>query len=327
MGLELEADQPQIDRVEATQLLARIGRRYIQSLQIGNEPDLYTIIPWYKRSHGRPVPWFSKVGTPVFARRQPYTPQRYVAEVTRILRVIPRYPIAGPETNIDAWMQSFATFLGPTGPATTLTSHGYGVDACDSNRSQDTYPTVPHLLGEHASRHEVLPSAYGISLAHAHGARFRIDELGAVTCGGPPAVSESMATALWAVDALFYAASQGTDGVNLHDAYARSNDLFSVGRRGGRWKATVRPLYYGALMFARADPAGSRLLTVSGGHAPVAAGVGQRGPRSRRPRDCDQRQPRARCPTSRCGSRQDRTRRSPACSRSWLPAARAPPPP
>jgi hypothetical protein len=128
---------------------------------------------------------------------------------------------------------------------------------------------VSHLLLAQASRHEVVPSAYGVSLAHAQGARFRIDELGAVTCGGPAAVSASMATALWAVDALFYAASQGVDGVNLHDAYARTNDLFSVRRHDGRWRASVRPLYYGALMFARADPAGSRLLAVSGDTPPT----------------------------------------------------------
>jgi hypothetical protein len=262
-GLELEADQPQLDRVEATQLLRRIGRHYIQSLQIGNEPDLYTIIPWYRLDDGRPVPWFSKVGSPVFARKQPFTPDQYVAEVARVLRAIPPYPIAGPETDVDSWLQSFSAFLAPAGPATMLTSHAYGVDACDGDRSAVTYPTVSHLLAVNASRHELLPSTDGISLAHAHGAGFRIDELGAVTCGGPTAVSGSMASALWAVDALFYAASQGVDGVNLHDAYARSNNLFSVTMRHGRWRATTRPLYDGALMFARADPAGSRLLAAS----------------------------------------------------------------
>jgi len=269
LGLEFEADQPRIDRVEATQLLRRVGRRYIQSLEIGNEPDLYTIIPWYKLNHGHPVPWFSTVGSPVYARRQPYTPQRYATEVARVLRAIPRYPVAGPETDVSSWLQAFGAFLEPQGPATTLTSHGYGVDACNSgDRPPDISPTIANLLSTHASRTEVVPSTYGVSLAHAHGARFRIDELGAVTCGGPPAVSRSMATALWGVDALFYAASQGVDGVNLHSAYARTNNLFSVTLRHGRWRATTRPLYYGALMFARADPAGSRLLAVSGATAP-----------------------------------------------------------
>jgi hypothetical protein len=263
MGLELEADQPRIDTVEAGQLLRRIGARYIQSLQIGNEPDLYTVIPWYKLHDGKPVPWFSKVGKPVYARAQPYTPQEFAAEVAIVLRALPKYAISGPETDIASWMQAFSTFLRPAGPVTTLTSHAYGVDACPSDHDPDTTATIPNLLAVNASHRDVLPSETGIALAHAHGARFRIDELGGVTCGGPPAVSGSMATALWAVDGLFYAASQGVDGVNLHDAYARSNSPFTVTLSHGHWRATASPLYYGALMFGRADPAGSRLLPVT----------------------------------------------------------------
>jgi hypothetical protein len=262
LGLELEADQPQIDAVEAKQLLHRIGPRYIESFQIGNEPDLYTIIPWYKMLHGKPVPWFSKAGTAVYARTQPYTPQQFAAEVAAILKVLPAYPISGPETNVSTWMQAFSPFLRPTGPATTLTSHAYGVDACPSDHNPYTVATIPNLLSVNASHRDVLPSETGLPLAHAHGNRFRIDELGAVTCGGPPKVSGSMATALWTVDALFYAASQGVDGVNLHDAHDRTNSPFLVTEQHGRWHASVRPLYYGALMFAHADPAGSRLLSV-----------------------------------------------------------------
>ncbi len=264
LGLELEADQPTIDGVEARQLLHGLGRRYVGSFQIGNEPDLYTVLPWYKLRHGRKVPWYSKTGTTVFARQAPYTPADYVSEVQQILRVIPHYPIAGPETNVGRWMTTFGSLLAPAGPATTLTSHGYGVDACPSDHDPDTTATVANLLSMNASRHDVLPSTAGLSVARAHHAQFRIDELGAVTCGGPAAVSGSMATALWGVDALFYAASEGVDGVNLHDPYARSNSLFSVRRSGRRWLATVRPLYYGALLFGQADPAGWRLLKVDG---------------------------------------------------------------
>ena len=41
LGLELEANRPRIDAVEARQLLDGIGSRYVQSFQIGNEPNLY----------------------------------------------------------------------------------------------------------------------------------------------------------------------------------------------------------------------------------------------------------------------------------------------
>lgn len=264
LGLELEADRPTIDKVEARQLLARVGRRYIQSFQIGNEPELYRSIPWYKLRDGRAVVWYSPVGTPVYARPRSFGPSQFSSEVTRILRVIPRYPLAGPESNVPAWMRTFVARLRPAGPVTTLTSHVYGVNNCVKNPRSDVYPSIPHLLSLRASRSLLRGLAPYISLVHARGGSYRIDEMGAVTCTGPSGVSDSMASALWAIDALFDAARQGVDGVNLHTDYARRNNLFSLREHGGEWRATVQPLYYGALMFARADPAGSRLLDVHG---------------------------------------------------------------
>jgi hypothetical protein len=264
LGLELQADQPRIDRVEATQLLRRIGRRYIQSLQIGNEPELYSSIPWYKRLHGRPVVWYSKVGTPVYARPRSYGSTQFISEVSRILRAIPRYPIAGPETNIPSWTEAFVRFLKPAGRVDTLTTHVYGVNNCIKDPRSIDYPTIPNMLSLHASRGILKGMAPYMSLVHSRGGTYRIDEMGAITCTGHKGVSDSMASALWAVDALFYAASQGVDGVNLHTDYARVNNLFSLGFEDGRWRATVQPLYYGAMLFERADPAGARLLSVAG---------------------------------------------------------------
>jgi hypothetical protein len=266
LGLELEADQPEIDKVEAQQLLKRVGTRYIQSLQIGNEPELYSSIPWYKRLHGRAVVWYSKLGTPVYARPRSYGSAQFISEVSRILRVIPRYPIAGPETNIPSWTQAFMRFLKPAGPVNTLTTHVYGVNNCVRDRHSVWYPTIPNMLSLHASRSVLNGMAPYISLVHARGGQYRIDEMGAITCTGPAGVSDSMASALWALDALFDAARQGVDGVNLHTDFARINNLFSLGFSGGQWQATVQPLYYGALMFAQADPAGSRQLGVEGGN-------------------------------------------------------------
>jgi hypothetical protein len=265
LGLELQADRPRIDAVEARRLLDGIGARYVQSFQIGNEPELYSSIPWYKTLHGHPIIWYSKVGTPVYARPRSYGPSQFISEVAAIMRVLPSYPIAGPETNVRSWTQALIPFVQPDGRVTTLTTHAYGVNNCVKDRSSDRYPTVANLLGLSASRNLLDGMAPYISLIHRRGGSYRIDEMGAVTCTGSPGVSNSMATALWTVDALFDAARQGVNGVNLHTDYARINNLFSLRFRHGRWRATVRPIYYGALLFADADPAGSRLLDVQGG--------------------------------------------------------------
>jgi hypothetical protein len=80
----------------------------------------------------------------------------------------------------------------------------------------------------------------------------------------------------------------GVDGVNVHtnppapalaSGAARQphvihssqksqalNSLFYFQRTAGRWHASVRPEYYGMLLFAQAAPAGSRLLKTSLSH-------------------------------------------------------------
>jgi hypothetical protein len=85
-----------------------------------------------------------------------------------------------------------------------------------------------------------------------------------VSCGGQRGVSDTFASALWAVDALFQMARVGVDGVNIHTRPGSANALFSFRYMNGSWKADVHPEYYGLMMFARAAPAGARLLRISG---------------------------------------------------------------
>jgi hypothetical protein len=101
-----------------------------------------------------------------------------------------------------------------------------------------------------------------IGLARGRGDGFRVDEMGTVSCSGLSGVSNSMASALWALDTLFSMDQAGVSGVNLH-AVNGVNALFIPKHSGGHWHATVDPWYYGALMFTQAAPAGARLLPVS----------------------------------------------------------------
>ena len=101
-----------------------------------------------------------------------------------------------------------------------------------------------------------------VALAHSHGLTFRVDEMNAVTCAGTRGVSNTAASALWVLDALFVLADAGVDGVNIHTWRGSAGKLFDVHHRHGRWVGYVRPEYYGLLMFARAVAPGSRLLPV-----------------------------------------------------------------
>jgi hypothetical protein len=77
-----------------------------------------------------------------------------------------------------------------------------------------------------------------------------------------------MASALWVADALFAVAQAGIDGVNLHSYPGLSNTLFNFSHSSHGWEGSVNPLYYGALLFADAAPAGSRLLGITTGTTP-----------------------------------------------------------
>jgi hypothetical protein len=262
LGINLEANRTRISQVEADGLVKGIGSQNIAALQIGNEPDLYTLVPWYRRQGGRPVPWYSHDGSPVFSRPPTYGPQSYVDEVMRTLKVVPRLPIAGPETGNVPWADAFDRLLSPHSRVRMLTAHAYGLNQCVKNPASPVYPSVPHLVTLTASRGEVDGIGPYVAVAHRNGAAYRIDEMGSVTCNGRRGVSDTLASALWVMDALFTLAGDGVDGVNLHSYPNSDNGLFDFSTAHGHPRASVHPLYYGALMFAQAAPAGSRLLRV-----------------------------------------------------------------
>jgi hypothetical protein len=265
LGVNLEANRTRISQVEASELVNGVGAGNIAALEIGNEPDLYTLIPWYKTQHGKPVPWYLPTGTPVFARRPTYGPQAFAQEFGRTLRVVPTVPVAGPETGNAPWMSTFSRFVSRGSQVRMLTAHAYGLNQCITDPASPQYPSVPNLVNIANSRDLAAGLGPYVSLIHRDGGTFRIDEMGSVSCNGRAGVSNTFASALWLMDSLFQMASQGIDGVNLHSYPNSANGLFDFTQSHGQWQGVVHPLYYGALMFAQAAPGGSRLLRISSG--------------------------------------------------------------
>ncbi len=265
LGVGLEANRTRIDAVESRRLLAGVGRRYVDTLEIGNEPELYNVVAWYRKLRGRPIPWFRQDGTEVLARPPGFGPAQLAAQFAQVLRVLPRVPVAGPATGIPSWLYAFRRFVSPRSRVRMITWHAYGLNNCVTDPSSPLYPSIPHVVSLAASRDTADGIAPYVALAHRSGATFRIDEMNSVTCNGGLGISNTMAAALWMTDALFTVAAAGVDGVNIHTYPGAPNRLFDFRRSHGRWQATVRPPYYGALLFARAAPVGSRLLRTESG--------------------------------------------------------------
>ena len=268
LGVNFEADDRGVAGAEARAFKATIPARYLSLLDLGNETPLYTSVPWYRLSGGTLLPWYSTAGQAVFSRAPSWGPASFVRDYDRILGALPPLPIAGPDTQNVAFFGAYDHLLSLRSRVRMLTSHGYGLNTCVTNPHVPTYPTIAHLLNRYALDDLLAGLSPSILTAHRHGASFRIDEMGSVTCGGYPGVSDTMASALWAAQALFSVARAGVDGVNLHTYPGLPNALYDIGGRVGSFTAAVHPLYYGALLFARAAPTGSRLVKLST-HGPL----------------------------------------------------------
>ena len=86
---------------EARQFLNKIGRGYIEALEIGNEPDLYAAGTWYRDRSGRAV-----------TRRAPtYTFPSFLGDFARWRAALPRYPIGGPASAGLRWLGGLGQFL------------------------------------------------------------------------------------------------------------------------------------------------------------------------------------------------------------------------
>jgi len=182
---------------EATAARRILGSQ-LAGIEVGNEPD----------SYGRHE-----------LRAQPWTATQYEGEVSAyrhaIARHAPGIPLAGPGVSgsraFRAWGAAEARRQHPA----LLTGHHYPL-RCDSVPG----PTIEALLSERTRSLEALSLARYLAVARARSTRFRMDEANTVSCGGRPGISDTFASALWAVSYITQAMAAGAAGINLQGAPA-----------------------------------------------------------------------------------------------------------
>lgn len=217
--MDLNFRHPELMKDEAFKLVNGLSR--ISALEIGNEPERLA------RSGARPAG---------------YSPDDYVAEARSLVGDLPPLPLAGPATGVVAWLPAAIQ----SGIFSTVTLHRYPLSNCTLPP-----PSIPALLS--GDRLNIDRAAPYVRFAHAENQTFRMDELNTVSCQGLEGVSDTQASALWAIDSLFEAARIGVDGVNFHMwPGAVPNQLWTT-------NLTPRPIYGGILLFHKAAPAGSNV--------------------------------------------------------------------
>lgn len=252
LGLNLEANRAIVARAEARAFLKGIGRSLISGFELGNEPEVYGRLDWYTTRTG--------VGMP--GRPPRYGFRSYVLDYAAISSALPRtVPLVGPASGSPSWTAELSRYVAASPRVRIVTFHRYPLHRCFTQRGASTYPTISNLLARSSSSGPGLSLRDAVRFAHAHGLALRVDELNSVSCGGAHGVSDTFASALWVLDTLFNLAAAGVDGVNIHTFNKAVYEPFSFTHPRGDWQARVDPMYYGMLMFARAAPTGSRLLS------------------------------------------------------------------
>lgn len=257
LDLNLVTATPQSAAAWARAAQAGLPPRSIAAFEIGNEPDLYSRETWRALTDAGPLPGASDLDLP-----RALTPAGYVrdflAYAHALARAAPGVPLAGPalaEPIRDrAWLT--ALLRSPARRALGLvTVHRYPYSGCVRPGSA-AFPTIARLLGPAASSGMALELGPEVALARRYGLPLRLTELNSITCGGRPGVSDSLASALWADNALFSLLRAGVSGVNLHVRTGAINAPFSIGRAG----LDARPELYGLILFVRALGTGPELI-------------------------------------------------------------------
>ncbi|HUO74536.1 MAG TPA: glycosyl hydrolase family 79 C-terminal domain-containing protein [Solirubrobacteraceae bacterium] len=250
VGVNLEADNARIAGTMAQALISGIGRAAVSALELGNEPELYASFGWYRTPAGRAIP----------GRAHTWSFPAFANDFASIARSLPRVPVAGPNIGSPRWLSLLGPFIAGQPRLGLVAIHRYPFKHCSASSA-----ISPSQLLSDAATKGLADGVTGfVALAHARGEPLRITEMNGIACGGERGVSDTFASALWALDALFQMARVGVDGINIHTATGRISEMFSFRRLNGSWRGYVRPIYYGLLTFARAVPAGSTLLRVSG---------------------------------------------------------------
>jgi hypothetical protein len=260
MGLNLAANDPTLAAAEARAYVKAFGRDSLEALEIGNEPNVFhNVTVFHTASGGR-----------IHARPPGYGYSQFLPEFAAIASASPPLPLAGPALAVGptpgdgSWIQSLPGFLTHQRRVGIVTVHRYPLRNCYVAPSSEQYPTVPNLLAGYATAGLANSLRPWVRVAHGEHRQLRVDELNSVACRGRKGVSDTFASSLWAVDALFQLARLGVDGVSIHTLPNSAYEAFQFSRHNGRWRAWVRPVYYGLQLFAEAAPPGSRLIRLTG---------------------------------------------------------------
>lgn len=235
---------------EASYVEAKLGGSLL-GFEIGNEPDLYY-------SNG--------------IRPSSYTYSDFLAEwntdANAIRSSVPAAVLTGPAAAYN-YKNYTVPFAGNEGGNIGLLTQHYYIDSSCPNSTSGYAPSIAYMLA-HPGDPTMLQAVSGAASTHRVTGGARIAEANSFysctdTSGkhfsGAPGVSNSFASALWAVDFLFNTDHYGLSGINFHSG---GSAYYSPIQIASGAVSSVQPEYYGLWLFSQTAGAGpGSLLTTT----------------------------------------------------------------
>ena len=251
LGINLEDDNLKLAENLDRSLVSAIGAEHVEALEIGNEPELYSVLGWYANAQGQPV----------YGRPKGYSLADYTREFNTFAAHLPGEPLAGPATGSGAWSADLSGFTAAANPRlSVVTVHGYPLKLCGTKPGLPTYPTIAKLLSADSTLGLAQSMTAQVAAAHAADKTIRVDEFNSVACFGLKGVSDTYASGLWSLETALQFARLGFDGLNITTIPSAQYRIFVTNHSADGWSAQVMPDYYGLLDFADSIPPGSRFL-------------------------------------------------------------------
>ncbi len=182
--------EPEAAALEAAVAKAALGE-WLEAIELGNEPNSYT-------NHS--------------LRSAPWTPVQYDEQVAAYRGTIdaaaPGIPLAGPDVSGSSAFEEWGPAEAVDQRPALLTGHHYPL-GCQRD------PTIARLLSPQIRQAQAVSLRRYMTISEASETPFRLDETNTVSCGGTPGISNTFASALWAVSYLTQAIDMGVSGINL----------------------------------------------------------------------------------------------------------------
>ena len=225
-----------IGQLQAVERL--IGWSRIAAIEIGNEPDVYE---WTQL---RPANYSLSTYTTEWLY--------YAQSLHAALPDMPGPIFQGGAFGTLNWAASWRSYLSRArNYLKSVSFHYYPLSLC-----QGGTPTINRLLSDYASQGAArqLLRTNALTNIRQYGLPLVVSEGSSVSCGRIPGVSNSYASALWAIDEMLIDASIGIQSWHFHYAGGNSTLTYSplVRQQRDSQKLTVMPIYYGLRFFALA---------------------------------------------------------------------------